>query len=174
MHVLDEDHILGFGTETTEDEGFTRTGGLKISLFDVTDPSAPVESKKEVIGVAGTYSELQNNHKALMISLDKGLMGFPLSVAGKTPYATDFAGAYVYDLTTSDFSYRGSVSHKEASSSYYNYQDTIYRLMYIGDYLYSLSESKMVVSKLSDLSDVSELIFEGTTDYEVPIIEPLE
>lgn len=159
MHILDENHVLGFGTDTNEDGTLTNAGGLKISLFDVTDPTKPTERKKEVIGYAGTYSEIQNNHKALMISLNKGVMGFPISIASSTPYSRDFIGAYIYDISTDDFSYRGSVTHKDADNEYFNYLSGIVRLIYIDDHLYTFSIDKMVISDLETLEGVSELVF---------------
>lgn len=175
MHILDSNHVLGFGSDTYEENGGVRTGGMKLSLFDVTDPANPVESKNEVIGVAGTYSELQYNHKALMISLGKEVMGFPITVAGSTPYVTDFNGAYVYDVTTDSFNYRGQITHLEEGAKDY-YGDGIQRLLYIGDYLYSLSSNKLMVSDLMTLEKVSELKLSGSQNvYPLPIIvEPME
>ena len=183
MHILDENHILGFGTDTVEKDGRVTTGGFKLSLFDVTNPTAPVEKSKEVIGVAGTYSELQNNHKALMISLDKGIMAFPITVAGKTPYATDFAGAYVYNISKEAFSFRGTVTHQQAepvlsNGDYknYNYNYNINRLVYIGDYLYSLSQGKMEVTNLKDMSKAGEVAFPTkvySNEGVQPIVTPL-
>src|SRR5690606_27042804 len=72
LHILDKDHVLGFGYETEEiSEWSFDTTGFKISLFDVSDVSNPVEAKKEVIGEEA-YSLLADDHKALMISPDKG------------------------------------------------------------------------------------------------------
>lgn len=166
MHILDENHVLGFGTDTVEQDGRVTTGGFKISLFDVTNPAAPVEKSKEVIGVAGTYSELQNNHKALMISLDKGIMAFPITVAGKTPYVTDFSGAYVYNISKDAFSFKGTVTHQPTESvpsngdyKNYNYNYNINRLVYIGDYLYSLSQGKMEVTSLVNMTKAGEVTF---------------
>lgn len=164
MHILDENHILGFGTDTVEVEGRVTTGGFKISLFDVTNPSAPLEKSKEVIGVSGTYSELQSNHKALMISLSKGIMAFPITISGKTPYVTDFSGAYVYNISSDSFSYKGNVTHQIAPSSKkdygnYDYNYNINRLVYMGDYLYSLSGAKMEVTNIKDMKKTGEVAF---------------
>lgn len=163
MHILDENHILGFGTDTTEINGNIRTGGFKISLFDVTDPTNPIEKDKEVIGIAGTYSELQNNHKSLMISLNKGLMAFPISVASSTPYSIKFSGAYVYDITTNSFDYKGNITHESTippaiSEDGYKYSNPINRILYIGDYLYTLANNQLVVTKILDMSTVSSLV----------------
>lgn len=166
MHILDEDHVLGFGSDTVEKDGFVTTGGFKISLYDVSDPMAPIEKSKEVIGTTGTYSELQYNHNALMISLNKGIMAFPISVCGKVPYVTDFSGAYVYNIANDNFSYKGIVTHQpvepQLGEGDYKYFDTNYninRLVYIGDYLYSLSNNKMVVTGLKDMNKLGEVSF---------------
>ncbi len=163
MHLLDENHVLGFGSDTVENEGRVTTGGFKISLFDVTDPANPIEKNKEIIGTSGTYSELQNNHKALMISLSKGIMAFPITVSGKTPYVTDFSGAYVYNISKDSFDFKGSLTHQDATTltgdGYYDYNFNINRLVYIGDYLYSLSGGKMVVTSLIDMKKTSEVTF---------------
>jgi len=163
MHILDKNHILGFGTDTVETDGRVQTGGFKLSLFDVTDPSNPIEKNKEVIGVAGTYSELQHNHKALMISLDKGLMAFPITVSGTTPYTSSFSGAYVYNLTTNSFNYKGNITHKTntppaISEKNTMYSDPINRILYIGDYLYTLSNKQLVVTSTQDMSKTATLL----------------
>lgn len=153
MHLLDKNHILGFGKETTEEDGRVLTGGFKISLFDVTDANNPVEKKKEVIGTTGTYSELDYNHKALMISLTKGVMGFPVSVASQTPYSIEFEGGYVYSISTDDFTYRGQLSHKGAR---------VKRLAYIGDYIYGISDAMMSVHHMDTIEKVGQVDFSVT------------
>ncbi len=173
MHILDENHVLGFGTDTYEENGFTRTGGVKISLFDVTDPTAPIEHKNEVIGLAGSYSELQNNHKALMLSLSKGLMAFPITLASDTPYSTSFSGAYIYNITTSDFDYRGSISHKGLETpNYYDYNDSIRRILYIGDYLYTLSTNQLYVTSIDSMETQStlDLVMSDESPKPVPLL----
>jgi inhibitor of cysteine peptidase len=157
MHILDNNHVLGFGTETVEKDGRVTTGGLKISLFDVTDPTKPIESMKEVIGVEGTNSEIANNHKALMISLSKGIMAFPINVS-KEPYKTDFSGAYVYTVTKDSFSYRGKITHHSETTllgeppyQYYDFNYSINRVVYVGEYLYSISGGKVVATSLLDM-----------------------
>jgi inhibitor of cysteine peptidase len=164
MHILGDNHILGFGADTIENNGRITTGGLKLSLFDVTNPDNPIESKNEIIGNAGTYSEIQYNPKALMISLQKGLMAFPISVVGKTPYSYEFAGAYVYEIGTDDFNYLGNMTHhssdtiiQEGNYKYTDYNYNINRVVYIGDYLYSVSNGKVMVTEIATMEKVGEV-----------------
>jgi len=150
MHILDENHILGFGTETVEKNGSIQQSGFKLSLFDVSDPKRPIEKKKEVIGNGGTYSELSQNHKALMVSLEKGIMGFPITVSENGDYTTDFDGAYVYRINSDDFSYMGRITHQQDEIQLYNGY-TIDRLLYIGDYIYSFSEKILKVTEIDTM-----------------------
>lgn len=151
MHILDKDHVLGFGYETDETGGWgTVTTGFKLSLFDVSDVSNPVEAKKEVIGQKAE-SLLASDHKALMISLDKGIMGFPVNYLDTD--SDYFAGYYLYNISRDDFKYRGRVTHVPDGASMYEIRndDFIYRGFYIGDDLYTLSDGQLQVHDLGTL-----------------------
>lgn len=167
LHPYDENHIIGFGKDAAvvnneegswgwaDEEGTAAYyQGMKIALFDVTDPENPIEMWKEEIGDRGTESELLNNHKALLFSKDKNLLAFPIKVAtieGKnnvkawTYGDTTFVGAYVYELTLD----KGFVLKAKLTdltdgdwkkTGYYYYGDkSIDRLIYIDDVLYTIS-----------------------------------
>ena len=155
LHLVDENHILGFGYDTEENQwGGTVTGGLKISMFDVTNVSKPKETFTEIIGKAGTYSELLYNHKALMFSLNKGIMAFPLSRTSDN-YKSDFNGAYVYNVSNDSISLKNTISHVESDIIYGN---EIRRIIYMGDYLYTFSENQMQVHSISTNNKVSQLM----------------
>ncbi len=153
MHILDENHILGFGSDTKEEKDRIKRNGFKISLFDVTNPKEPKEVKSEIIGKEGTYSELEENHKALMISLKKGIFSFPISIASSTPYVTTFQGSYVYNVSKDDFSYKGNVEQSDKT----NYEYQIKRTLYIGNYLYSLSDKDMIITDLKTMKKVGSI-----------------
>jgi len=158
LHPVDETHILGFGYETEVNSlGGTTTAGLKISLFDVTDVNKPKEISTDVIGKSGTYSELLYNHKALMFSLNKGIMAFPVMRTGEN-YATDFIGAYVYNISTDEIKLKTEISHMENIKDVYTNGNEIRRIMYIGDYLYTFSDNMMQVHEINGNSKVSELL----------------
>lgn len=154
LHMVDENHIIGFGYDTEINQwGGTTTKGLKLSLFDVTAPNKPKEIYSEVIGSTGTYSELLYNHKALMFSLSKGLMAFPINVMGEN-YKSDFNGAYVYNVKNDSISYKNKISHMESD---YSYGNEVKRILYINDYLYTFSENKMQVHSIKNNQKVCEL-----------------
>ncbi|MDD4780740.1 MAG: beta-propeller domain-containing protein [Tissierellia bacterium] len=157
LHPVDENHILGFGYDTKENQwGGTVTAGLKISLFDVSNVNKPKEIKTDVIGKSGTNSELLYNHKALMFSLNKGIMAFPVTRMGEN-YNTDFIGAYIYNINSNDFSLKTTISHIENIKDNYTYGNEIKRIIYINDYLYTFSDKLMQVHSLENNKMVSEL-----------------
>lgn len=159
MHILDRDHVLGFGYETEEISqwGFDTTG-FKISLFDVSDVSNPVEAKKEVIGKEAG-SPLANDHKALMISLDKGIMGFPVYYMDS--HSEYFVGYYLYNISAGDFSYKGRITHVPDGTPVYEVRGEyfILRGSYIGNNLYTISGSQLQVHDLATLAKKGSLSF---------------
>ncbi|WP_313339149.1 beta-propeller domain-containing protein [Sedimentibacter sp.] len=154
LHMVDENLILGFGYDTEVNQwGGTVTGGLKLTLFDVTKPDTPKEVYTDVIGKSGTYSDILYNHKALMFSLQKGLMAFPVNVMGDN-YKTEFNGAYVYNVKNDGLSFNNKISHMAAD---YSYRDEVKRIIYINDYLYTFSDNKMQVHSIENNKKISEL-----------------
>lgn len=156
LHIVDENHILGFGYATEESPwGGTINGGLKLSLFDVTYPHKPKEIHSEVIGKAGTFSEVLYNHKALLFSLNKELMAFPIYVYGEN-YKAEFNGAYVYNVDNDSISFKNKISH--TGEDIYAYGHEIKRVIYINDYIYSFSDKIMQVHSIDSNKKVNELI----------------
>ncbi|MEI6579962.1 MAG: beta-propeller domain-containing protein, partial [Eubacteriales bacterium] len=66
--------LLGIG-QNGDDKG--TLPGIKLSLFNVSDPENPKEVDKYIIE-GDSYSEAMYNHKALMIYPEKALFGLPV------------------------------------------------------------------------------------------------
>ena len=177
LHPYDENHLIGFGKDTVVDTyGNAYYTGMKISLFDVTDITNPVEMFVETIGARGTDSPLLNNHKALLFSKDKNLLAFPVTVFESKEKAVDgkmpdygkftFSGAYVYDIDLKKgFTLRGKISHMTAQdilkSSEWGGNSDLYiqRLLTIRDNLYAASNGKLTSHDLKTLKPVGEFVF---------------
>ncbi|MCD5382824.1 beta-propeller domain-containing protein [Candidatus Gracilibacteria bacterium] len=86
LHPFGENFILGFGKDAKEvGEGedliWEDVGGMKISLFDVSDLENPKEKFLLKVGARGTFSDVLNNHRALFFeqkSDDEAILGFHL------------------------------------------------------------------------------------------------
>lgn len=153
LHPYDETHIIGVGRDAT-DEG--RMKGLKIALFDVSDFANPKEMSKYIIGERGTDSEALRDHKAFLFSREKNLLAIPVSEyrAGMgapemRPWKSNYwQGAYVFRIDLTDgIKYKGGITHGDSSQ--------IRRSLYIGDVLYTVSQSMIRMNGLADLAEIN-------------------
>lgn len=178
LHPYDDTHIIGIGKEAVEAEtgDFAWYQGVKIALFDVTDPANPTQMDVEVIGDRGSDSPVLTDHKALLFDRERNLFVLPILLAeieqgvreegmeSAFPGYGDFVyqGAYVYRLTLEGgFELRGRITHINDQENFvksgYYYGDTsesITRSLFIDDVLYTLSGRFIKANTLGDLSDV--------------------
>lgn len=73
LHFYGENKLLGIGYETDPDTG--ETYGIKLSMFDISNPSDVTESNKYVIKDTWDCSVLYD-YKAVMLDTDKNVIGF--------------------------------------------------------------------------------------------------
>lgn len=177
LHPYDQNHIIGFGKDTVEIKGQAFYQGMKIAIFDVSDVNNPVEKSKVIIGDRGTESELLHNHKALLFSKEKNILAFPVTVMKIKPeqkqnpdqeippYGSfSFQGAYIYtiDLKTG-LKLKGTITHLEkedylkAGDSWYESHKNIQRIMYIGNYLYTISPAIIKSHNMNTLQNIQTL-----------------
>lgn len=161
LHPYDETHLIGFGENTkVVNYGYgdrVVTDGMKMALFDVTDPNNPKEMYSVDIGDKGTYSELLYNHKALLFSKEKNIIAFPISVT-EGDYEVEFQGAIVYGLTLENgFELRGKISHMKDNYERYHSENRVERIIYIGDNLFTLSEAMIKATNMNSMQELSSI-----------------
>jgi len=158
LHPYDETHIIGIG----------RDGGkVKISLFDVSDLSNPVElSKYEVENTENSWGWTQSSalyeHKAFLFDKEKNLLVLPIGDYSKQ-------SAYVFDISVENsIELKGTVTHdlemqsEETDSDdtyYYNYDygNSIKRTLYIDDVLYTISDNMVKMNDLNSLDEINSV-----------------
>lgn len=157
MHNYDETHIIGFGMDTQETgEGRVTNGGVKMAMFDVSDPADPKELFNVTIGQAGSFSELNYNHKALLFSKEKNLIAFPIMVTGENYKYTDQGLAvYTVDLANGRFTLRGTISHGYGAQ--YDYNGYVSRGLFAGDVIYAISADRITAHDINTLQELSSL-----------------
>lgn len=169
LHPYDANTIIGFGKETVETKNGVRTEGLKIGMFDVSDVLNPVEKHKLVLGGAGSWSEVLNNHKALLFSKEKNLFALPVTLYETVNGMSQFTwqGAHVYTLDPAKgFTLRGVSTHlsdqdiANAGIQWYNSQKNIQRILYIGDEIYTLSDYGIKGHELDTMKFNQQLIYQ--------------
>ncbi len=83
LHPVTEDLILGVGKSTVIEDGQAFFQGMKIQLFDVSDPANPVSASEVAIGLRGTDSALSYDPHALAYVRDfrTGIDRFAIPIA---------------------------------------------------------------------------------------------
>jgi uncharacterized secreted protein with C-terminal beta-propeller domain len=142
LHPFGEGRLLGFGYDA---EGAMRNG-MKLSMFDISDPFGVSELVAQGVDTSG--SEALNNHKAVLIDVERNIIGFP-------GYEND--GAFCYFMYRYDdaqgFTLRDKLS-LSSSSQLYGYG---IRGMFISDYLYVLSGEYLDIFDLETLARVRSI-----------------
>jgi inhibitor of cysteine peptidase len=162
LHPFDENHVIGLGMENST---------VKLSFFDVTNINAPTEIAKYIVEGDYTYSQALDDPKAFLFDKQKELLVIPISITNygvvdstsKDTYISGgfWQGAYVFKVTASGFTLRGGITHAEnaTSSSYYgiDYNQQVNRALYIGNTLYTVSNSKVQLNNLDTLALIAEV-----------------
>ncbi len=176
LHPYDETHVIGLGKEAVDSEGgsFAWYQGVKLSLFDVSNVSAPVEVAKLEIGDRGTDSPALYDFKAFLFSRERNLLVIPILEAqvsgsyGVEPNAYgDFVyqGAYVFQIDTEGIALRGRITHLQGdellkSGYWFDSESSVYRSLYIGENLYTISGAIVKINSLGDLSELKAIPLE--------------
>lgn len=153
QHPWDEGLIVGLGYQTVNG----RITGLKLSLFDITDPTNPLEVGDPLVidDQNWGYSEALYNHKALLIDRTRNTIGFSITRAnwGYSNYSTlnDYLLFKVDPTSTKPISVAKTINHyilakepivsKDYAHYFYFNSYAIIRAIRIGDYLYAISGS---------------------------------
>ncbi len=148
LHPVGDGLLVGFGRHTLEtfvrlDDGTEQSvgtwdAGIKVSLFDVSDPTNPREVDKILLG-NGSYSEAFDNPRAMLVDAAKSQFAFPIQVyswdvfSGKES-GDNWQGAVVIGVEGNALTTKAQLVSQDQNS----YQR---RLCYIGDTLYMIDNS---------------------------------
>ncbi|MCX6761638.1 MAG: beta-propeller domain-containing protein [Candidatus Moranbacteria bacterium] len=179
LHPYDDTTLIGLGKETTEStSGAVSTGGLKLSLFDVSDVANPKEIDKYDLGSAGSDSLALNEHKAFLFSREKNLLVIPVTLTDSVirtsaPWQEIFNGVAVFNIDKNGFKLKGKISQdikNNSTSGYYDYYSNgLKRALYIGDNLYTVSNQYLQINKLDNLDLVKRISLKGEEDFRVVV-----
>jgi len=143
LHPLDQNHLIGLGFGADDMGDFAWTQGLKLSLFDVSDPANPAEIGNREIGSRGSYSPAVEEHHAFTLESERGMLALPVDLyeggTGGSDYGNyDFSGVILLKVdTTGTFSTLGSIKINQGTGESPNWWDRppnmVKRTVIIGD-----------------------------------------
>jgi len=158
LHPYDDTHIIGIGRNGSN---------VKISLFEVTDPSNPIElSNYEIMNSDNDWGWSESialyEHKAFLFDRAKNLLVIPAGMYYKQ-------SAYVFDISIDDgIIFSGNISHdyetqqeSEEENEYYYWYDSsnsIKRTLYIDDTLYTLSDNMVKMNNIETLEEINNIV----------------
>lgn len=157
LHPVGDHHLLGIG-EDRDEEGNWNSRRLKVSLYDVSDLSKPVERFKYLYGNASGYSEASYDHKAFNYFAERNTLALPVTQWGWN-WSEFQSGLLVLDVDVErGFTLRGALSfddvyiqHGVAEWSYY-YQPNVRRSVMADSFVYAISDAGIRVADVADLS----------------------
>ncbi len=141
LHPYGESLLLGIGKNADEITG--RTDTVKLSMFDISDPTNVTERDKTSLDC--TYTQVDSTHKAALIDEKHNLIAF----MGSDSY-------YVYGYTKEN----GFVQKAKLQVNWMAEYDV--RGLYIGDYFYVCTPRGIDSYKLNNFEFVSSLRFNKT------------
>lgn len=170
LHPYNENVLIGIGKEAV-DKGSqgVEVGGLKVSLFDVSDPANPKEITNLNIGGKGSDASVLYDHKALLFSEDKQILSFPVNLTkeGSNNYQLDFQGAIVLDIKADSLKLKGKIyqpTSTERKNSGFGDYESIQRILYIGDNFYSISSAAVQINKIDNLEKLNSIALPVSTN----------
>ena len=155
LQPLDANHILGIGFEA-DDQG--QTLGLKLAVYNVTDPTNPIEQSKAILlyeDFGWNFASVTYNHKDLLLDLNKSIIGFPFSSYNYSNNAYTFLTGYmVYSFEDMQLTQEAFIQHSDSV----DYMNDMQKGLFLDDYLYTVSRNEVGVTRLSNLSELIALV----------------
>src|SRR5216117_114631 len=168
LQLYDGTHLIGFGksSQNVTWENAALFQGLKLSLFDVTDPGHPIDTSDYFVGDRGSDSPALTDHRSVLFDQSLNLLVIPLSIALNQTTASCtwcynppvWQGAYVFNVTVQDgIVFRGGITHLATGQlpSWNNSSFFVTRALYIGSVLYTVSNNTVKMNSLSDLTELN-------------------
>jgi len=149
LHPYDENHVIGIGIDGRN---------AKITLFDASNVTAPKNITEYKIEGYWSDTLVLTEHKAFLFDKSKELLVIPVSITFDYYSTSHWQGAYIFNITLSyGLVLRGNVTHLEDGMNGWESDHWVKRALYIEDVLYTLSDKKIKMNNLEDLSLIKEI-----------------
>ena len=171
LHPYDDVTLIGLGKET--DDTGRIIGGIKLSLFDVSDVKNPKEIDKFVLGDRSSNSIAINEHKAFLFSKDKNLLAIPVTMQEDIVKVQEsaifeeemimpsvrkyFNGVAVFNINKKGFELKGKIDHSDDENKSWDRSGNVQRSLYIDNVLYTLSNKYLKANGLNDLNEIKNI-----------------
>lgn len=149
LHPITDKVLLGIGRDVVEETGTQK--GIKLSMFDVSDEGKPKEMNTLILGSTGSYAEVLDNHKALMLNLKDDMIAFDVSLREETDkfVQKSFNGAAVIEVKPD-----GNLEVLKLISNDGIYGTYAKRIIYIGEKLYYILDDTIRAFDMNNFTEI--------------------
>ena len=174
LYPFGSSYLIGVGKDTVASStgNFAYYLGMKLSLFHLASDGTSTEVANYMIGDRGTDSPVLSDHLAFTFDSSRNITVIPVDLAKVTGSVTSppgspppygqmvWQGAYVFGVSPSGFNLLGTVTQYPpgtGANPYYGSSGDhdIYRSVIIGNSLYTISQSEVMVSDLTSFSTLA-------------------
>ncbi len=164
MQQFTESLLFGIGYDADSQSGMTT--GLKLTMFDITDNKSITDIDSYVIkwgGATSAYTEATYNHKAVLISGKKNIIGIPMTVSGSSIEMENGAASLdyktVFCYTFFEFTDNKIIEKKTVNIGTDREFYGEIRGLYIEDNAYVVSDHGIICLSLESMTVLSRLEF---------------
>lgn len=162
IHPLDASHLLTIGRDTQDGGGRVTRGGLKLEIFDVSDPAHPASTQRWVDDADRYgYSDAENNHKAFTYFRERNLLAFPYAGSSNPGNYTSTLEIFTVS-TTAGIRPVGNIDHsaffktQPSNNCGWYYDRSVRRGAFFAsgeaNYVYALSYGGIAAKSVNDLA----------------------
>ena len=180
LHPISEDYLLGIGKDAVATPGEPGDGrgalvqGVKLSLFNVSNPAAPTEVQSVLVGQRGTESRALGDHRAIAVQAANDnhptRVSFGIDVNGQaspsssptgfeasTYHGWNYSGLHGFEIRTgadAGITSRGAMvveSSEQSGEYYHSYADD--RAVMVNDSVFYIRGNKVYAAPWDDLAN---------------------
>ena len=162
MHPFGNGLLLGIGYDA--DSKYGGTTGLKLTMFDISDPTATFDISSCILSWENGYSDSSAlyNHKATLIDAKKNIIAIPISEEYCNTITEDGYSTVRYGVSTYFvfFEFDGKTLTEQKRITVCENADNFFsslRGLYIGDYGYLTHNDGIISIRLDTFETVDEI-----------------
>lgn len=149
LHPVDADRLIGVGMID---------GSVKVSLFDISDPEHPSEASN--VTVPGwSYSQALYDYKAVLYDPELRLLVLPITSYDNRSWNVTSA-AYLFKVNGTQMETAGTLIVPQ--------NEYLMRALYIGEFLYTITDTTIRAYQSSNMELVNELVYREWNEYFFP------
>jgi uncharacterized secreted protein with C-terminal beta-propeller domain len=151
LHPVDADHLIGVGMIG---------GSVKVSLFDISDPEHPSELSNVTIP-GWSYTQALYDYKAVLYDPELKLLVLPITSYDNRTWNVTSA-AYLFKVNGTKMESVGMLTVPQ--------NEYLMRAHYIGEFLYTITETSIRAYQTSNLELVNKLVYQDWNEYYFPCL----